>query len=166
MNPSTFLQLVLSVCIVISALYVVFARNLVRAAFGLFFVLFAVAGMYLLMGADLLAGFQLLVYVGGILILILFGVMLTEKYFNVKVFLETNRLVTGIIISLILFLIIAIAGYEIFSVITTHGQKEYVDTEKIGLTLLTYYLFPFEFASLTLLLVIIGAGLLSRREVK
>lgn len=165
MSVVGLIQWILSILIVIFALYVVFAKNIVRAAFALFFVLFLIAGIYLTLGADLISAFQVLIYVGGILILILFGVMLTEKYFNVKVFGEPVRVVTGILISLFVFIILAIAGYEVFSIVSIVPQN-YVEIEKIGVTLLTFYLFPFEFASLTLLLVIIGAGVLSRREVR
>lgn len=165
MSILTIIQSILSLLIVISALYVVLSRNIVRAAFSLFFVLFLVAGIYLTLQADLIAAFQVLIYVGGVLILILFGVMLTQKYFNIKVFGEPKRIVSGLLLSFFVFLILAIAGYEIFTVVP-HVSQEYLKIETIGLTLLSYYIFPFEFASLTLLLVIIGAAVLSRREVR
>jgi len=160
-----YTQFILSLLILISAIYVVFARNIVRAAFSLFLTLFLVAGIYLTLGADLIAAMQVLIYVGGILILILFGVMLTHMPYQIQVFGESRRIVTGILISVFIFVVTGIAGYEIFSVINIVPQG-YVDIEKIGLTLLSFYVFPFEFASLTLLLVIIGAAVLSRREVK
>lgn len=165
MSILTIIQSILSLLIVISALYVVFSKNIVRAAFSLFFVLFLVAGIYLTLDADLIAAFQVLIYVGGVLILILFGVMLTQKYFNIKVFGEPQRIVSGLLLSFFVFLILAIAGYEIFTVVPRVSQ-DYVKIETIGIRLLTYYIFPFEFASLTLLLVIIGAAVLSRREVR
>lgn len=165
MSALGIIQLTLSLFIVVSALYVVFAKNIIRAAFSLFSVLFLLAGIYLTLGADLIAGFQVLIYVGGILILILFGVMLTQKYFNIKVFGEPQRIVIGLLISLFVFLVLGIAGYEVFAVLPRVTQ-DYVKIETIGLTLLSYYIFPFEFASLTLLLVIIGSAVLSRREVR
>ncbi len=165
MSISQIIQFILSTLIVVSALYVVLARNIVRAAFALFSVLFLIAGIYLALGADLIAGFQVLIYVGGVLVLILFGVMLTQRYFNIKVFGESRRVVSGLLISFFVFLILAIAGYEIFTVVKQVPQ-EYVKIETIGITLLSYYIFPFEFASLVLLLVIIGAAVLSRREVR
>ncbi len=165
MNISALIQSILSILIVVSALYVVFARNMVRAAFALFSVLFLIAGIYLTLGADLIAGFQVLIYVGGVLVLILFGIMLTQRYFNIKVFGEPQRVVSGLLISFFVFLILAIAGYEIFTVVKQVPQG-YVKTETIGILLLSKYIFPFEFASLLLLLVIIGAAVLSRREVR
>jgi len=91
--------------------------------------------------------------------------MLTHKYFNIQVFGEPQRIVSGLLISFFVFLILAIAGYEVFTIIQ-HVPQDYVKIETLGLTLLSYYIFPFEFASLTLLLVIIGSAVLSRREVK
>jgi NADH-quinone oxidoreductase subunit J len=61
-----------------SAAVVVLARSLIYSAFALLFTFFGVAGLYVILGADFLAATQLLVYVGGILVLLLFGVMLTH----------------------------------------------------------------------------------------
>ncbi|MEK6571394.1 MAG: NADH-quinone oxidoreductase subunit J, partial [Bacteroidota bacterium] len=63
---------------VVSAFVVVFSKNIVHSAFSLLFTFFGVAGLYVLLNADFLAVTQLLIYVGGILILLLFGVMLTS----------------------------------------------------------------------------------------
>src|SRR5438270_4674381 len=63
----------------VSALWVVISRNIVRTAVGLLFTLLGVAGLYFLLDAEFLAAVQLVVYAGGILILIIFGVMLTSK---------------------------------------------------------------------------------------
>ncbi|HYU42904.1 MAG TPA: NADH-quinone oxidoreductase subunit J, partial [Vicinamibacteria bacterium] len=62
---------------VAAAAVVVLARSLIYSAFALLFTFFGVAGLYVLLGADFLAATQLLIYVGGILVLLLFGVMLT-----------------------------------------------------------------------------------------
>ncbi|HSQ75876.1 MAG TPA: NADH-quinone oxidoreductase subunit J, partial [Bacteroidota bacterium] len=64
---------------VLSAFVVVFSRNLMYAACSLLFTFFGVAGLYILLHADFLAVTQILIYVGGILVLLLFGIMLTSK---------------------------------------------------------------------------------------
>src|SRR5712675_3612761 len=64
---------------VVSGLGVVISRNIVRTAVGLLFTLVGVAGLYFLLSAEFLAAVQLVVYAGGTLILIIFGVMLTSK---------------------------------------------------------------------------------------
>src|ERR1035438_10692269 len=69
----------------VSAFFVVTIRNIVYSAFFLLFTFFGVAGIYVILGADFVAMVQLIVYVGGILVLILFGVMLTNKITNVQI---------------------------------------------------------------------------------
>jgi len=65
-----------------SAFVVVLSRTLIYSAFALLVTFFGVAGLYVLLGADFLAATQLLVYVGGILVLLLFGVMLTHRIYD------------------------------------------------------------------------------------
>src|SRR3990172_7009771 len=67
-----------------SAAVVVFSRNIIYSAFALLFTFFGVAGIYVLLGADFIAVTQLLVYVGGILVLLVFGVMLTNRVVDVE----------------------------------------------------------------------------------
>ena len=66
-----------------SAALMVVSKNIIHSAVGLLFSLFGVAGIYVLLAADFLAVVQILVYVGGILILLLFGVMLTQRITSV-----------------------------------------------------------------------------------
>jgi NADH-quinone oxidoreductase subunit J len=70
---------------ILSAYMVVTVRNIVYSAFSLLFTLFGIAGLHALLGADFVAIVQLIVYVGGILILMIFGVMLTNKITNVQI---------------------------------------------------------------------------------
>ncbi len=77
---------------IVSAFFVVTLRNIVYSAFFLLFTFFGVAGIYIILGADFVAMVQLIVYVGGILILILFGVMLTNKITNVQLKQEPHKL--------------------------------------------------------------------------
>jgi NADH-quinone oxidoreductase subunit J len=117
------------------------------------------------LGADFVAGVQLLIYVGGILVLILFAVMLTHRITDVEI---TNR-AAGRIPALI------ITGLFIYLLIQTARQTPWVKvkeivyqptTAKIGDLFLENYLLPFELASLVLLAALIGAVVLSRKEIK
>src|SRR5512138_3238062 len=74
-----------------SAAVVVFSRNIIYSAFSLLFTFFGVAGLYVLLSADFLAVTQLLIYVGGILVLLLFGVTLTTKLVSVDMQTGTLR---------------------------------------------------------------------------
>ena len=77
----------------------VLARSLIYNAFALLFTFFGVAGLYVLLGADFLAATQLLVYVGGILVLLLFGVMLTHKLYDLELRSEVTQFLPGLIIA-------------------------------------------------------------------
>ena len=81
-----------------SAAVVVLARSLIYSAFALLFTFFGVAGLYVLLGADFLAATQLLVYVGGILVLLLFGVMLTHKLYDLDLRSEVTQFLPGLIV--------------------------------------------------------------------
>jgi NADH:ubiquinone oxidoreductase subunit 6 (subunit J) len=144
-----------------SALGVVLSRNIVRTAVCLLFTLVGVAGLYFLLEAEFLAA-QLVVYVGGTLILIIFGVMLTSKspfsHFEPK----SGEVVIAIAACIVLFaaLVMAIrsADFRPQSLDTT--QKYPVVA--LGQALLGDYLVPFELASIVLLVVMIGAAYLAK----
>jgi len=147
---------------VISAGVVVMSRSLTHSVFALLFTFFGVAGLYVFLSADFLAGVQLLIYVGGILVLLLFGLMLTNRITTVKISQgRVNRFVGGLA-SLGIFLII---GYVM---LTSHwnvvNKPPAEDTiEAIGTALMTNWLLPFEVASLLLLAALMGAAMMARR---
>jgi len=97
-----------------------FAKNIVYAAFSLLFTFFGVAGLYVMANADFLAVTQLLVYVGGILILLIFGVMLTSRIGAVDIKINTGtRWVPGVL-ALGMFAILCAA---FFGTAATHTEK-------------------------------------------
>jgi NADH:ubiquinone oxidoreductase subunit 6 (subunit J) len=146
-----------------SAAVVVFSRNLIYSAFSLLFTFFGVAVLYVFLGADFLAVTQLLIYVGGILILLLFGVMLTHRLYNLSLMTEVVQVIPGLIIASSVFLVLAFVG------LATPWHRV-VDkpliptTAAIGTSFLTGYLLPFEIASILLLIALIGAAMLVRRR--
>ena len=87
---------------IVSAAIVVFSRNIIHSAFSLMFTFFGVAGLYVMLNADFIAVTQVLVYVGGILVLILFGVMLTTKVIGVEMKTGTLRVLPASILVAIL----------------------------------------------------------------
>lgn len=145
---------------------VVFSKNIMYSAFALLFTLFGVAGLYILLSADFLAVTQLMLYIGGILVLIIFGVVLTSKITGIDVksgSLGTLQLVASGFICLV------IAASLIFTFVSTNWHleaSEEVDStvEQIGNELLTNYLLAFEAASMLLLLAIVGAALIARKK--
>ena len=93
-----------------AAAVVVLARSLIYNAFALLFAFFGVAGLYVLLGADFLAATQLLIYVGGILVLLLFGVMLTHKLYDLDLRSEVTQFVPGVVLAAGLFAVLTITA--------------------------------------------------------
>jgi NADH-quinone oxidoreductase subunit J len=146
-----------------SALIVVHGRNLVHSAFALLATFFSVAVFYAFLGADFLAGAQVLIYVGGILILLLFGVMLTNRIFDVNLRTETFQVGPAALVSAGVFALLVLLILK-----TPWPQASLVEegptTGKIGNLLVTTYLLPFEVASVLLLVALLGAAMLVRRR--
>jgi len=148
-----------------SAFLVVYLSSIMRAALSLLFSLIGVAALYALMAADFLAAAQLLIYVGGILILILFGVMLTQRIYTVQVFAGKSQVIPGAVVSLGLALCLIVSIWS--QHFSSQGHLENLPTTgRIGQLLLTRYVLPFEVASVLLLVALIGAAYLARKEVK
>jgi NADH-quinone oxidoreductase subunit J len=148
---------------VVSAAVVVLARSLIYNAFALLFTFFGVAGLYVLLGADFLAATQLLVYVGGILVLLLFGVMLTHKIYDLELQSEVIQFLPGAIIALGLFLVLSAAALRTDWAIGP-GRAPAPTTEEIGRLFMGRFLLPFEAASVLLLVALMGAAMIVRRR--
>ncbi|NOZ03348.1 MAG: NADH-quinone oxidoreductase subunit J [FCB group bacterium] len=146
----------------VSAFIVVTSRNLFYSAISLLFTFFGVAGLYIFLWADFLAGVQVLIYIGGILILILFGIMLTHKITSVDIaHTSIQQGVGGIVV---LFLFAALAWMIVRTPWLVAAAPEPQGTAgEIGKLLMTDYLLPFEVASVLLLGALLGAAVLSRK---
>ena len=154
---------------VASALLVVTVRNIVHAAFSLMVTLFGVAGLYVFLQADFLAATQVIVYVGGILVLILFGVMMTSGRLEMRIHIERGQLLLGGVVALALLtlLLTVIANTPAWKNLTDDGTEFPPTTERIGELILDGpFLLPFEVVSVLLLVALIGAALISRKEVR
>jgi NADH-quinone oxidoreductase subunit J len=149
-----------------SAFIVVFSKNIVYAAFSLLFTFFGVAGFYVLLLADLLAVTQILVYVGGILTLLLFGVMLTNTVISVDMKTGTLHTIPAAILAAVLFGSLAAVFYVMWSTVTAPAVNIGTTVETIGALLMTGYALPFEVASVVLLVAMIGAAFIARRTRK
>lgn len=103
------------------AMVTAFSKNIVYAAFSLLFTFFGVAGLYVMANADFLAVTQLMVYVGGILILLLFGVMLTNRIAAAHITLNSGSRAAAAVLSIALFGILMVAYFGSESTKTTKG---------------------------------------------
>ena len=152
-----------------SAVVVVTVRNIVHAAFALMVTLFSVAGLYVFLQADFLAATQVIVYVGGILVLILFGVMMTSGRLEMRLQLERGQLFWGGVVSLLILLLLlaVIINTPQWKGLADDGTALEPTTKQIGNIILGgKFLLPFEVASILLLVALIGAALISRKEVR
>jgi NAD(P)H-quinone oxidoreductase subunit 6 len=155
---------------VAGALAVAFSKNIVRSAFALLAVLFGAAAMYALMKADFVFAIQILVYVGGILVLIIFAIMLTQRIVDVNLSNPSVPTAWGAaaVLSVLLILLIAIFAYQadLPKAAAPGALPSEAMTAKVGESLMREYLYPFEIVSVLLLACLIGAAYLARKEVR
>jgi len=164
MSAEAVIFYVLATITVGSAVIVTFARSLIYSAFALLFTFFGVAGLYVMLGADFLAATQLLVYVGGILVLLLFGVMLTHKLYDLDLKSEVHQFVPGLVASAGVFAVLTL--YVLYSAKWAVGPGKVLGptTAAIGTEFMGRFLLPFEAASILLLVALIGAAMIVRRR--
>jgi len=149
--------------VLVSALFVAISSNLIYSAISLLFTLFGVAGLYIFLYADFLAATQVIIYVGGILVLIIFGVMLTNKIDSKAIVSSSaNQVVGAIVFMLLLVLQFGVIFSSDWSI--SANQSSVGTVEQIGTLLLSKYLLPFEIVSVLLLAALIGASMLSRKD--
>ncbi len=155
---------VIWVLIVASAAVVAFGKNLVYAVFALLGTFMGVAGIYIFLQADFLAVTQIVVYVGGILVLLVFGIMLTNRISTARISQTSyQRWVGAVVVAILITVLLTTVlqfdwdGYSspIIFVTTVEG---------IGRLLFSDYLILFEIASVLLLGALIGAATLARKE--
>ena len=159
---------------VISAWAIVLSQNIVRMAVYLLLTLGGVAGLYLMMQAQFLAAIQLVVYAGGTLILIVFGVMLTSKspFLQLKVGRQERLAAGALAVLFAALLIFAITQTPTPAGTRTGGATTAAENTPatpptvtdIGRALLTDFMVPFEVAAVLLLVVMIAAAYMARRR--
>ena len=163
--PDLGILLFIALCglIIGSAFMVVTSPNLVHSAVSLLFTFFGVAAIYIYLYADFIAATQVVVYVGGILVLIIFGVMLTNKIENATITSKTHNKIPGVIFSGLLLLLQFYAIFNTNWLVNENAAKDSTIVD-IGELLLGKYLLPFEVVSILLLAALIGAAMLSRKK--
>ncbi|MDB5024658.1 MAG: NADH-quinone oxidoreductase subunit [Mucilaginibacter sp.] len=164
-----------------SALFVAASKSLVRSVFMFFVTLMALAGLYVLALADFIAITQIVIYIGGILVLILFAFMLSGRETLANLQQQDNRFISigklpALLLAVVFFMVMinilfktdvnhllwlskAIAHKNVFS-------PSDATVSNIGINLMTRYLLPFEAMSILLMMALIGAAHLSRKEKK
>jgi len=153
---------ILAAFTVAAALLVVLDRNIVHSAVALIFSFCGVAGIYVLLDAEFLGAVQILIYVGGITILLLFAIMLTTRIAaRVGVFNQQMGLSALIVLGITAVLVYAsLRGIHMAGEAPPPPET----TPALGRLLLTTHVLPFELVSVLLLAAMVGAIILARRE--
>jgi len=153
---------------ILGGLLVITRKNAVHSALALIVTLLAVAGLYLMLYAPFVAGVQIIVYAGGIMVLFLFVIMLVSLERTVKE-RQFNRIwPIGLLAScalLALFLGVLAKGKTLFEGRPIPPLTESNNTQQIGLMLYGNYMFAFEIASLLLLVAILGAVIMAKKRI-
>jgi NADH-quinone oxidoreductase subunit J len=143
-----------------------FSQNIIYSAWSLLFAFLGVAGLYVFLGADFPAVAQVLIYVGGVLVLILFAIMLTKqigedpKLTNAHLALPAGAALAAVTVATLTYMAF-MAPWK------TVASPSYDPTSAgLGVAFLTEYLLPFEFASVVLLAALVGAVVIARKEIK
>jgi NAD(P)H-quinone oxidoreductase subunit 6 len=146
------------------AALVAFSRNMLHAALALLGTLAGVAGLYLHLGADFLGVTQLLIYVGGILVLVLFAVLLTTRIGDVQA--SNTSLGRWAAAPLVLAVVAGLVWLVTGVAWPLTEAVAAPTTARIGDAFLREYLLPFELASIVLLMALVGATVLARRATR
>lgn len=146
------------------AMGVLLAQRIFRSALFLVLTLASVAAVFVVLGADFLAGAQVLLYVGAVMVLILFGIMLTPQEIDLPGMAGPGRTLAASLVA---------AGFFVAAVLVLTTTRwpglaqppaDSPTTTAIGLGLFNVYVLPFEIASVLLLVAMIGAIVIAREE--
>jgi NADH-quinone oxidoreductase subunit J len=190
MTLSTALFWILAIFTALSALGVVLTINIVRCAVWLLFTLAGTAGLFFLLGAEFLGAAQLLIYVGGTMVLVIFGVMLTAASPNQAMRANLAEWSLALAVGVLLYAVLAVVLFQVDVPETqaVEPSRSLLPSKHLGAALLgdststpeapvtglppekkisrmrVHYLLPFEIVSVHLLVVLIGAAYLARAK--
>jgi len=146
----------------VSALFVVTTRNVVHAALGLAAALVGAAGLFILFGAEFVGLAQILIYVGAVVILFLFGIMLTSTAPG-KPVVDNEQRGMALLVAAGVFAVLAVGIVSAYGRRTMHFDVAF-PTNALGNALFTRWILPFEAVSVLLLAALVGAIVLARKD--
>ena len=155
---------VIAAVAVVAALKMVSTKNVVHAALYLLVVLASVAATYIVLGAEFAAATQLLVYVGAIMVLLLFGVMLTRAQIGHEDDLDHEQKWIGGLVAVVLLAVMTYAVTDQWGTQTLPADRRVQRTQEVADSIFSTYIVPFEAISLLLLAALIGAIVVARRD--
>jgi NADH-quinone oxidoreductase subunit J len=160
---------ILALAMCLSALRVVTTKNMVHAALYLTAVLAGAAGIYILLGAEFVAVTQVLVYIGAVVVLMLFGLFLTRAPIGNAQDLDNDQRAWAALLALLLLGGLGVALGRAFKGQRVHPQyigdpASHSNTAAVGLSIFHDFVIPFEVASVLLLAALVGAVVIARRD--
>ena len=162
--PVNWVFLVVGFLTLFSALKVVTAKNVVHAALFLVAALGGTAILFLMLSAEFVAWVVVLVYIGAVLVLFLFGIMITRAPTGKDEGLDSPSKLWPVVLSGLTFVLLSWASIDGFGSTEIADLGEATSTEVLGLALLGRFVIPFEVVSMLLLAALIGAVVLARRD--
>ena len=165
LRPSVWIFIIFALLAVIPAFVVAFSKNIVHSVISLFLSLVSVAVLYGYLGADFVAVVQILIYVGGVVVLYLFSIMMTREIkLDVNISNAPIGLGWGILFGAVFFGLVWGAISKVnWPTARISGTPT---TSPIGNAFLSKYLLPFEIVTVLLTVVLIGAVIIARKEIK
>jgi NADH-quinone oxidoreductase subunit J len=163
-QPVNWIFLVVGALTVGSAFRVVTAKNVVHAALFLVATLAGTAVLFLMLSAEFVAWVLVLVYIGAVIVLFLFGIMITRAPTGRDVGLDAEKRLWAGILSLATFVLLSWASIDAFGSTPIVELGEATSTEVLGLALLGRFVIPFEVVSFVLLAALIGGITIARRD--
>ena len=147
-----------------SAIFILITKNVLHAALSLVVTLLSVAALYVFTNAEFLAVSQIMIYVGGIVVLIVFGVMLTNDVSGKTIISGSVNRLSGTIITLTVLVMLIYSGQELTPIATKVHNTASI--ENLGEHLMTTYLLPFEIAALLLLIALVAASIIAGHDLQ
>ncbi len=149
---------------IVAALKMVTTQNVVHAALYLLVVLTAVAATYIVLGAEFAAVTQALVYLGAIMVLLLFGVMLTRAKIGTETDLDHDQKWMGALVAVVTGAVMGFSLWEGFGDVKLPANQLPQNTQQVSDEIFSTYIVPFEALSVLLLAALIGAVVVARRD--
>jgi len=155
---------VIAAVAVLAALKMVTTQNVVHAALYLLVVLTAVAATYIVLGAEFAAVTQALIYLGAIMVLLLFGVMLTRAKIGIETELDHDQKWMGALVAVVTAAVMGYSLWEGFGDTKLPDDQLPQNTQQVSDEIFSTYIVPFEALSVLLLAALIGAVVVARRD--
>ena len=161
--PNIFFGIIALIA-VLAAVRVVTTSNVVHAALYLMVVLASVAATFVVLAAEFLAAAQVMVYIGAIVVLLLFGVMLTRARIGGDVELNYDQKWLGGLVAALMFAVMAYSLWDRYEDTLLPAEREVQRTSEVADSIFATYIVPFEAISVLLLAALIGAIVVARRD--